>query len=184
MKHKLRQRTRAKRTHGGCANESSCTLCNLLGRVSHPRNSRQDKNLYLVGGGAGEALSASGAFPTPTEPAGETSPPWGMQRGHAPFETVSSPLLRVQQKFNSTKISSRESTLSQQPPRTKNPSAEGRSGILYGNCKPLRKSCALALFRKKLVVTTEATSQVSRCSTCSAEFRFCETRGKIKTYAS
>ena len=76
----------------------------------------------LVGGGAGEALSASGAFPTPTEPAGETSPPWGMQRGHAPFETVSSPLLRVQQKFNSTKISSRESTLSQQPPRTKNPS--------------------------------------------------------------
>ena len=27
-----------------------------------------------------------------------------MQRGHAPFETVSSPLLRVQQKFNSPKF--------------------------------------------------------------------------------
>ena len=41
----------------------------------------------LVGGGTGEALSASGAFPTPTEPAGETSPPWGIQRGTTPFET-------------------------------------------------------------------------------------------------
>ena len=43
---------------GGCRRrrlgeyESSCTSCNLLGRVSHPRNSRQDKNLCLVGGGS------------------------------------------------------------------------------------------------------------------------------------
>ena len=42
----------------------------------------------LVGGGTGEALSASGAFPTPTEPAGETSPPWGDTKGarSPPFE--------------------------------------------------------------------------------------------------
>ena len=72
---------------GECAHESSCTSCNLLGRVSRSRNSRQDKDIRLVGGGAGEALSASGAFPTPTEPAGETSPPWGIQRGTTPFET-------------------------------------------------------------------------------------------------
>ena len=61
----------------------------LLGRVSHPRNSRQDKNLRLVGGGTGEALSAGGAFPTPTEPAGETSPPWGNAKGRwSPVATV------------------------------------------------------------------------------------------------
>ena len=34
---------------GGCAHESSCTSCNLLGRVSQMRNSRQDKDIRLAG---------------------------------------------------------------------------------------------------------------------------------------
>ena len=34
---------------GGCAHESSCTSCNLLGRVSLLRNSRQDKDIRLAG---------------------------------------------------------------------------------------------------------------------------------------
>ena len=62
---------------GGGAHESSCTSCNLLGqvslpfdllgRVSHPRNSRQDKGLHLV-----EGLQ------------GDPSPCGGIQRGACP----------------------------------------------------------------------------------------------------
>ncbi len=158
----------------------SCTSCNLLGRVSHPRNSRHDKDIRLVEGLQGGAALRWRAFCAGLRSRSGRS--WTRPTG---AQDLSRQARRCHRRAMTERASSKFRRAKPRGIFLSYP-ATGRKNRGFAGVKFLQTKIPAGEAQRDFLVSPGLTSQVSLRSTCSkaerAELTLCPFRLKKEIY--